>query len=61
VVVATIGRCVTTTYDIATGASDPAVLREVAQRRGNTVGVYCRVETPGNVANGDAIRQLQKN
>jgi uncharacterized protein YcbX len=58
VVVATIGRCVTTTYDIATGASDPAVLREVAQRRGNTVGVYCRVETPGNVANGDAIRRL---
>src|SRR5471030_1890726 len=36
-----IHRCVTTTYDVATGESDPAVLREVALRRDNTVGVYC--------------------
>jgi uncharacterized protein len=57
-VVATIGRCVTTTYDVATGASDPAVLREVAQRRANTVGVYCTVERSGSVARGDTIAML---
>jgi uncharacterized protein YcbX len=54
-VVATIGRCVTTTYDIASGASDPAILREVAQRRKNIVGVYCTVERTGTIAPGDRI------
>ncbi|HTW84823.1 MAG TPA: MOSC domain-containing protein [Candidatus Sulfotelmatobacter sp.] len=54
-VVATIERCVTTTYDVATGASNPAVLREVAQRRDNVVGVYCAVVAPGEVAVGDAV------
>jgi uncharacterized protein YcbX len=54
-VVATIKRCVTTTYDVATGASDPAVLREVAQHRANTVGVYCAVERSGSIALGDPI------
>jgi uncharacterized protein YcbX len=54
-VVAPIHRCVTTTYDVATGHSDPAVLREVAQRRANTLGVYCTVERSGAVARGDAI------
>jgi len=57
-VVATIGRCVTTTYDVATGMSDPAVLREVAQHRANTVGVYCTVERSGSVARGDSIARL---
>lgn len=56
-VVATIGRCVTTTYDIATGQSDPAVLREVAQKRANTVGVYCTVEQPGILRPGDRIER----
>lgn len=54
-VVAIIKRCVTTTYDITTGASDPAILREVAQHRANTVGVYCTVERPGTLARGDSI------
>jgi uncharacterized protein YcbX len=57
-VVATIGRCVTTTYDLATGEGDPAVLREVAQRRANTVGVYCAVEHPGAIAHADPIMLL---
>ena len=56
-VVATIGRCVTTTYDVATGHSDPTVLREVAQRRRNTVGVYCVVDRPGTLTIGDPLRQ----
>jgi uncharacterized protein YcbX len=54
-VTAPIGRCVTTTYDIATGASDPAVLRVVAQHRANTMGVYCAIVVPGTLRAGDAI------
>lgn len=54
-VVDRIGRCVTTTYDVTTGESDPAVLREVAQRRDNTVGIYCTVAQPGEMKRGDAI------
>jgi uncharacterized protein YcbX len=55
-VVDTIKRCVTTTYDIATGAGDPRVLGEVARRRDNTVGVYCEVVTPGKLTLGAALR-----
>ena len=54
-VVATIKRCVTTTYDVATGESDPRVLGEVARNRDNTVGIYCEVVTPGTVRVGDAM------
>jgi uncharacterized protein len=54
-VVETIGRCVTTTYDVRTGEEEPRVLRDVAQRRDNIVGVYCEVVTPGLVAVGDAL------
>jgi uncharacterized protein YcbX len=54
-VVAPIHRCVTTTYDIATGESDPAVLREVALRRENTAGIYCTIVRAGEIAQGDAI------
>jgi uncharacterized protein YcbX len=57
-VVDRIGRCVTTTYDIATGESDLAVLREVAQRRNNTVGIYCTVAQPGEINCADAIVQI---
>jgi uncharacterized protein YcbX len=51
----TIKRCVTTTYDIATGVSDPRVLREVAQQRANVMGIYCSVPTPGEITVGDAL------
>lgn len=50
-----IDRCVTTTYDIATGASDPNVLRALAQHRDNAMGVYCDVVRPGSVAVGDTL------
>jgi uncharacterized protein YcbX len=52
----TIGRCVTTTYDIATGDQDDDVLLYVAQRRNNVMGVYCDVELAGTVRAGDALR-----
>ena len=51
-----IGRCVTTTYDIETGESNPDVLRYVAQHRGNRMGVYCVVERAGTVRAGDDLR-----
>jgi uncharacterized protein YcbX len=55
-VVATNRRCVTPTYDVATGAALPLVLEAVATRRDNVVGVYCEVEVPGDVALGDIVR-----
>ena len=55
-VVDTIRRCVTPTYDVATGEAFPLVLEAVAARRDNVVGVYCEVEAPGDVALGDIMR-----
>lgn len=52
----TIGRCVTTTYDIATGEPDNDVLLYVAQKRDNVMGVYCDVEAAGTVRPGDLLR-----
>jgi len=54
-VVDTIKRCVTTTYDIATGESDPRVLGEVARPRANVMGIYCEIVTAGVVSVGDAL------
>ncbi|HTD34802.1 MAG TPA: MOSC N-terminal beta barrel domain-containing protein [Candidatus Elarobacter sp.] len=54
-VVDTIKRCVTTTYDVATGEPLPLVLEAVATERANVVGVYCEVVTPGELAVGDAL------
>jgi hypothetical protein len=54
-VTAPIGRCVTTTYDVATGASDPEVLRVVARDRENQMGVYCAIVVPGTLRLGDEI------
>jgi len=50
-----IERCVTPNYDVATGAANPLVLAAAARERGNVVGVYCDVETPGEVALGDVL------
>ena len=52
----TIGRCVTTTYDIETGEQNNDVLLYVAQQRANTMGVYCDVELAGTVRTGDPLR-----
>jgi uncharacterized protein YcbX len=55
-VVDTNRRCVTPTYDLQSGESNPAILRTIAQERDNVVGVYCRVVTPGTLRPGDTIR-----
>ncbi len=51
-----IERCVTPNYDVTTGEANPLVLGAVARERGNVVGVYCDVETPGVIALGDVLR-----
>jgi uncharacterized protein len=47
-----IGRCVTTTYDVVTGESNPEILRAVARERDNVMGVYCDVVAPGTLERG---------
>jgi uncharacterized protein len=54
-VVKPITRCVTPSYDVATGEPDPALQRTLVEKRGNIMGVYCRVVTPGTIAPGDVI------
>jgi len=54
-VIAPIARCVTTTYDIETGESDPRVLRAIAQHRANIMGVYCNVREAGTIALGESL------
>ncbi len=54
-VVAPIRRCVTPSYDIATGEPDPALQRTIVTERGNIMGVYCRVLVPGSIVPGAAI------
>lgn len=50
-----IERCVTPTYDVATGASEPRVLTTLVRDRKNEMGVYATVVTPGEIAPGDAL------
>ncbi len=59
-IVRTISRCVVITYDLAGAPSDPAVLREVAQRPGAIFGVYCDVLRTGTVRNGDSVRLVER-
>lgn len=54
-VVSPITRCVTPSYDIASGEPDPALQRTIVTRRGNIMGVYCRVAAPGTIAQGATI------
>jgi len=54
-VVSPITRCVTPSYDVATGEPDPALQRTIVTQRGNIMGIYCRVATPGSIADGTPI------
>jgi hypothetical protein len=56
-----IERCVTITYDPRGNASDPRILRYLAQERDATMGIYCDVVVPGPVKAGDIVtlRQAQ--
>jgi uncharacterized protein len=51
-------RCVTPSYDLATGESSQELLRTLVQKRGNLMGVYCTVELPGSVALDDTLMAL---
>ena len=50
-----IGRCVTTTYDVASGESNPEILRAVANERNNIMGVYCEVLETGALERGATL------
>jgi uncharacterized protein len=54
-VVSAIKRCVTPSYDVATGTPDPQLQRTIVAERGNIMGVYCRVVTPGTITRGAAL------
>jgi uncharacterized protein YcbX len=54
-VLAPINRCVTPSYDIETGTSDPHVLRTIVQGRGNVLGIYCSVRREGTLTCGDTL------
>jgi hypothetical protein len=48
-------RCVMTTLPQEHLAKDPSVLRTIVRNAAQNVGVYLRVETPGEVAVGDEV------
>ena len=53
-----IERCVTPTYNLKNGESDPHILRYIAQQRGNLMGIYCDVLEPGTVRTGDRLDRI---
>lgn len=50
-----ITRCVTPTYDVATGIADPRLLAYLVRERQNEMGVYAHVVEPGTIAANDAV------
>jgi uncharacterized protein YcbX len=53
-----VGRCVVTTRDPDTGATDVPTLKALAALRGKgdvTFGIWCDVVAPGRIAIGDAV------
>jgi uncharacterized protein YcbX len=48
-------RCMMVNLDPDTARQTPAVLREIAQSRGNQAGLYCSVETLGLMKVGDPV------
>ena len=55
-----IERCVTTTYDPATGESDPEILRYIAQYRSTWMGIYCDVLRAGTARIGDSLALAER-
>ena len=53
-----IERCVTPSYDLATGERDATLARAIAVDRRNDVGIYCTVAVPGTIALGDAVERI---
>jgi uncharacterized protein len=52
-----IERCVTTTYHPRGEASDPEILRYVAQQRNAFMGIYCDVLERGSARVGDELKR----
>lgn len=48
-------RCVTPSYDVATGEADRNVARVLVNERGNLMGVYGSVVEAGTISIGDAV------
>jgi uncharacterized protein YcbX len=53
-----IPRCALITIDPDTSERDPEVMRTVAQRFDNAVGVYCATARPGIIRVGDTVRLI---
>jgi uncharacterized protein YcbX len=53
-----IPRCAMITIDPDSAAKDPSVLRTVAQRFDNALGVYAATAKPGRIRLGDAVRLI---
>jgi uncharacterized protein YcbX len=54
-----IERCVVVTYDPGGDATDPVVLRYLAERRNASMGIYCDVERAGSARIGDDVVLLE--
>ncbi len=48
-------RCITPSYDLRTGESDPRILSVIANERANTMGVYAHVVRGSTLRANDAI------
>ncbi len=56
-----IERCVAVTYHPRGAASDPQILRYLAQQRNTWMGIYCDVVRPGLVKVGDEVKRRREN
>ncbi|MBV8498868.1 MAG: MOSC domain-containing protein [Candidatus Eremiobacteraeota bacterium] len=56
-----IERCVAVTYHPRGAASDPRILRFLAQQRNASLGIYCDVVRPGKTRLGDEITRRRTN